>query len=121
MADKIYTDKALKQLFKQLPEEQLPPGLNSGILQHIEKANETRRRRNVWGVWTAVSLASVAMIFLLIGIFRHLSIDMLKIFRDIFPVPTESAGHTLTLAIIVGGAALLLLFIDNRVRKFFLR
>ena len=121
MADKIYTDKALKQLFKQLPEEQLPPGLNPGILQHIEKANETRRRRNVWGVWSAVSLASVDMILLLIGIFRYLSIDMLKIFKNIFSVPTESVGYAPTLAIIVGGATLLLLFIDNRIRKFFLR
>lgn len=120
MADKPHTDKALKQLFKQLPEEQVPPGLNNGILQHIQKANETRRRRNVWAVWCAVSLASAAMIFMPFVIFRYLFIDVSKMFRDIFSLHLENTGNFPTLAIFVGVAALLLLFIDYRLRKFFL-
>lgn len=120
MADKAYTDKALKQLFKQLPEDEIPSGLNAGILQHIEKAGEVRHRRNLWGVWCSVSLVSVAMIFLPIGIFHYWSIDLLKIFKDIFSEQAETAGNFPTLAIIVGVAAILLLFVDNRLRKLFL-
>ncbi len=120
MADKIHTDKALKQLFKQLPEEQLPSELNAGILQYIQKAGETRRRRNLWGIWCAVSLASVALIFLPIGIFHFLSVDLLKMFKDIFPTPSATVGQFPTLTVIIGVVAILLLFIDNRLRKFFL-
>lgn len=121
MADKTYTDKALKQLFKQLPEEQLPRELDAGILLHIQKTEKASRRKNLWGIWCAVSLASIAVIFLPIGIFRYLSIDALKMFKDIFPPLSETAGHFPSLAVIVGAAAILLLFIDNRLRKFFLR
>lgn len=121
MEDQLYTDKAIKQLFKQLPDERIPAGLNAGILQHIQKADAIRRRRNLWAVWGIVSLVSVALIFLPIGIFHFLSIDLWKMFKDIFPAQAESAGHFPTLTVIVGAIAVLLLFIDNRLRKFFLR
>lgn len=121
MEDQQFNDKAIKQLFKQLPEDRIPEELNSGIFQHIQKADEIRRRRNLWAVWSIVSLVSVALIFLPIGIFHFLSIDLWKMFGDIFPAQAESAGHFPTLTVIVGAIAVLLLFIDNRLRKFFLR
>lgn len=67
-----------------------------------------------------VSLASVALIFLPIGIFHFLSVDLLKMFRDIFLTPSATVGQFPTLTVIIGVVAILLLFIDNRLRKFFL-
>lgn len=120
MPDQEYPDKALRQLFSKLPQEQIPGDLNIRILQHIEKAHEARQRKKAYGLWVAVSLISVGMILLIVGIFRYLSFDFTGMFKNALPAASLSQFPFLYLYILVGIIGGVLLFIDYRLRKLFM-
>lgn len=111
------SDQALRQLLEKLPEEQIPAHLNAGIMKHIHKASESRRRWNLLFAWASVGGTSIAMIIIMISVFRHLSIDFTGILRDAFSSFPQISFSILSLYILVGVIALVLLYIDYRIRK----
>lgn len=115
------SDQALRQLLEKLPEEQIPAHLNIGIMEHIHKASESRHRRNLLFTWGAVAGTSIAMLLMMIGVFRYLSIDIVGIFRSTFSYLPQTSFSILSLYIMLGTIALVLLYIDYKIRKRFFR
>lgn len=118
--EKEYSDQSLRQLFSQLPREELSPAFNQEVMKRIFQEKSIRQRRNQWIIWGATSLSSLSIIGLCILLFRYLSIDLSKYFQGIFQFPSlpESSWSPY---IFIGGVAMLLLFLDNFVRKSLLK
>ncbi|MFR3330844.1 MAG: hypothetical protein ACLTSL_11910 [Odoribacter splanchnicus] len=115
-----YTDQSLYKLFQQLPEEKLPEHLNAGIMQEVYQLHQKKQQRIQWATWVAVSIACIGMIFFSIKVFQYLHIDFKALFQNLFTFQEISVSGN-TLYFLIGGIALLLLLLDYRLRKTFLK
>lgn len=114
------TDQALYKLFQQLPEEKLPEHMNAGIMQEIYQLHQKKQQRIQWLIWGSVSIACLGIIFFSIKVFQYLHIDFQALFQNLFSFQGISV-HENALYFLIGGIALLLLLLDYRLRKTFLK
>lgn len=115
-----YSDKALRNLLKEIPEEKLSAGFRTELMGHIFHENGIRKRRNLWAIWSCGTITCFSIITSTILIFRYLSIDFGTIFNKIFILP-EIRLQDWGAYVFIGILALLLLVIDFRLRKIFLK
>lgn len=115
-----HTDPLLRKFFNQQPEVHLPLEFENKLMKQILREQAHRQRRNLWWTWCGIGIVSGFLVAIAIFIFNYLSIDLLHYFKDIFHIPQFQSTPNL-LYVFVGGSALVLLIIDNYLRKFFLK
>ena len=114
--DKEYSDQALRQLFGNLPEDKISPVLNQEIMNRVFREKTFLHRRNQILIWGCTSLFSLGIIGLCIFVMQHFSIDLFRFFKGALRFP-EIPETNWSFYIFIGGAALLLLFTDNLIRR----
>lgn len=120
MTNQEYSDQALKQLFKKLPQEQFPDHLNTGIMEHIHKAEKRRQHRYSLLLGSSVCLVCGGMILAVIGTCHYFFTDLFQTLRNIFAF--ESSGtDTLNIHILTGIVFIILLLADFLLRQLYRR
>lgn len=115
-----YSDQAFRKLFNRQPGNRLSPDFQEKVMKKILREKTSRQRRNIWCIWGSTSLASLFIISLPIIIFNHFSLDLSRYFHNIFQIPDLRFDNWLP-CIFIGASALVLLIIDNCLRKLFLK
>lgn len=113
-----YTDQGLRQLFDKLPKEKLSPDFECKIMDRIRDEKAHRHILIQWLIWSSVGLATSGMIILMCSIFHYFSINLSDYFQDLFKLSQIEISRW-TPYLFVGISALLLLFLDHQLRKFF--
>lgn len=104
----------LNQLFRKLPEEQLPDSFRSHMMEQIIKESIKAKKRNERMSLLAAILASLVMIALGVISFIYMEIPKISI---AFSKPDYSSFSSFSLYIYIGILALLLLFADYKMRQ----
>ena len=103
----------LKDLFSQMPEEELPASFRANAMRQImAEAERIRKRNERWG-WIAVIAASLLMIGIAIASFLYMNIPPISV-----QIPNMS---TLPFYAYIGMLALILLGADYKFRQLFKR
>ena len=101
----------LKDLFSQMPEEELPASFRANAMRQI-MAEAERIRKERWG-WIAVIAASLLMVGIAIASFLYMNIPPISV-----QIPNMS---TLPFYAYIGMLALILLGADYKLRQIFER
>lgn len=101
----------LENLFRQMPEEELPMSFRLNMMQQITKETVKNRKRNEWFGLTATIVGALIMSSLAISAFIYLDLPKIELPKMDF--------STLQFYIYIGLLSLLLLFIDHKLRKVF--
>lgn len=104
---------AFQKLFAQLPEERLPQGFRSALLQEVRRRAEVKRQRAERLSWLFLLLASFALITLAVWVLTYLGLPS-------WSLPTldwENCRFTLW----IGAMALLLLVVDYKLRQYYFK
>ena len=103
----------LKDLFSQMPEEELPASFRANAMRQImAEAERIRKRNERWG-WIAVIAASLLMVGIAIASFLYMNIPPISV-----QIPNMS---TLPFYAYIGMLALILLGADYKLRQIFER
>ena len=100
----------LKDLFSQMPEEELPASFRANAI--MAEAERIRKRNERWG-WIAVIAASLLMVGIAIASFLYMNIPPISV-----QIPNMS---TLPFYAYIGMLALILLGADYKLRQIFER
>lgn len=115
-----HSDQSLRNLFMQIPDEKLPDDFNAELLTLIQRKQRMSQQKRWWLIWSSVSISSIGIVCMTIKVLQYLSIDLKPVFRTIFNIP-EIPIQIWTPFFFSGSIALLLLFLDFRLRKIYFR
>lgn len=101
----------LENLFRQMPEEELPASFRLNVMQQIAKEAVKVRKRNEWFGLAAVIAASLLMLAMAVVSFFYIELPQVN-----WPKIDLSA---LSFYFYIGILSLLLLFADYKLRKAF--
>ena len=101
----------LENLFRQMPEEELPASFRLNVMQQIAKETVKVRKRNEWFGLAAVIAASLLMLAIAAVSFFYMELPPIS-----WPKINLSA---LSFYFYIGILSLLLLFADYKLRKAF--
>ncbi len=101
----------LGDLFKRIPEEDLPSSFRSNVMRQIMLESVKAKKRNERFSLIAAILASLIMIFLAVVSFIYMDIPKIAI-----PAISTSA---LAFYVYIGAITLVLLFVDYKLRNLF--
>ncbi len=101
----------LKSLFKQMPPVSLSEGFRSQMMQRIEREAVRKRKRQAWLEWTMLIVASLIMIVTAVLGLQQLEIQ---------PIQWPQIDTSLLFFYMnIGSAALFLLWLDYRFRRWY--
>lgn len=104
-------------LFRQLPEEELPASFQTNVMQQIQKETIRREQRKTWLEWIFVMVASLTMIGLALAALLYIGTPLQIAFPRLELSRILSEGFLFYLYI--GILSLFLLFADYRLRRAF--
>lgn len=108
--NRIQEDR-LKSLFKQMPAVSLSEGFRSQMMQRIEREAVRKRKRQAWLEWTMLIVASLIMIVTAVLGLQQLEIQ---------PIQWPQIDTSLLFFYMnIGSAALFLLWLDYRFRRWY--
>lgn len=104
-------EDSLKSLFKQMPTVSLSEGFRSQMMQRIEREAVRKRKRQAWLEWTMLIVASLIMIVTAVLGLQQLEIQ---------PIQWPQIDTSLLFFYMnIGSAALFLLWLDYRFRRWY--
>lgn len=101
----------LENLFRQIPEEELPVSFRLNVMRQITQEAAKRKKRGEWFGLVATIGGAILMLSLAISAFVYLDLPKIE-----FP---QMDFSTLQFYIYIGFLSLLLLLIDHKLRKRF--
>lgn len=105
----------LENLFRQLPEEELPASFRLNVMQQITRETVKARKRNEWFGLAAVIAASLGMLGIAVVSILHY-MDMTEITYPKIAWPAFNLP-IFSFYFYIGMLTLLLLFLDYKLRK----
>lgn len=107
-------NNALNDLFRKLPEEELPPLFRENMMQKIMREAVRIKKRNERLALLAVIAASLVMVTLAVLAFIYMELPVLKFS---FSISHLSTLPSVPFYVYIGILSLLLLFGDYKIRK----
>lgn len=116
MNDNKKTPDIFEDLFRQMPEEELPASFRLNVMQQIARESIKVNKRNEWLGLAAIIAASLLMLAMAVGSFFYIKLDE--------PSPMEFSWPTIdwnlpafSFYFYIGILSLVLLFADYMLRK----